>query len=502
MNLTRLFKGLLPAMAVAALIGFAAVPAPSYADDATPARRGDARRRCDPGCAGRRRSALPCRCRAAAAAAPAAPASCSATVLTNCTANSGDTAWILTSVALVLMMTIPGLGLFYGGMVRKKNVGDTVMTSFAITCLVTVLYAVVTYSLSFTAGGGFVGGLSRAFLQGIHYDLGSGANSPNGLAPTIPETVYMMFQMTFAIITPALIAGAFAERMKFSAMLWFIGLWTICVYAPVAHWVWGPDGMFSAANVDDKGNFVGWKQVLDFAGGTVVHINAGVAGLVTAIMLGKRRDMAPPHNMVLTFIGAGLLWVGWFGFNAGSAVSAGLQAGMAMTVTQIATAVAGLTWMFVEWAHRGKPTVVGICSGAVAGLVAITPASGFVGPIGAIVIGVACGVGCYLGATALKHAFGYDDALDCFGVHGVGGVIGALLTGVFAVKEYSGHSGLLEGDFGQFINQFWGVGTVIVYDALVTLIILKVIDVVIGLRVSDEVERDGLDLALHGEVVQ
>ena len=325
--------------------------------------------------------------------------------MTKCTPTGGDTAWMLTSVALVLMMTIPGLGLFYGGMVRKKNVGDTVMTSFAITCLVTVLYAVVTYSLSFTSGGWFIGGLSRAFLQGILSDVNNGGiGNPNPLAPTIPETVYMCFQMTFAIITPALIAGAFAERMKFSAMLWFIGLWAILVYAPVAHWVWGPDGMFSTANVDDKGNFAGWKVVLDFAGGTVVHINAGVAGLMCALMLGKRRDTGPGHNMVLTFIGAGLLWVGWFGFNAGSAVSAGVQAGMAMTVTQIATAVAALTWMFVEWAHRGKPTVIGICSGAVAGLVAITPASGYVGPIGSMVIGVACGVGCYLGATGLKHA--------------------------------------------------------------------------------------------------
>ena len=244
---------------------------------------------------------------------------------------------------------------------------------------------------------------------------------PIPLAPTIPETVYMCFQMTFAIITPALIAGSIAERMKFSAMLWFMGLWAIFVYAPIAHWVWGPDGFMSAANVDDKGNFQGLFQVLDFAGGTVVHIDAGVAGLMCALMLGKRKDTGPGHNMVLTFIGASLLWVGWFGFNAGSAVTAGLQAGMAMTVTQIATAVAALTWMFVEWAHRGKPTVIGIASGAVAGLVAITPASGFVGPVGSMVIGVACGVGCYLGATSLKQAFGYDDALDAFGVHAVGG---------------------------------------------------------------------------------
>jgi Amt family ammonium transporter len=423
-------------------------------------------------------------------------------VLKECSPNSGDTAWMLTSMALVLMMTVPGLGLFYGGMVRKKNVGDTVMTSFAITCLVTVIYAICTYSMAFTSGSPFIGGLSRAFLQGILSDIGKNIGNPNPLAPTIPETVYMCFQMTFAIITPALIAGAFAERMKFSAMLWFIGLWAIFVYAPVAHWVWGPDGIFSVANTDDKGNFAGWVKVLDFAGGTVVHINAGVAGLVSCLVLGKRRDTGPGHNMVLTFIGASLLWVGWFGFNAGSAVSAGLQAGMAMTVTQIATAVAALTWMFVEWAHRGKPTVIGIASGAVAGLVAITPASGYVGPVGSMVIGVACGIGCYLGATSLKHALGYDDALDCFGVHAVGGIIGALLTGVFAVSEYSGASGLIEGNLGQVLNQVIGIVTVIVYDGVVSFIILKIIDVVIGLRVTDEVERDGLDLALHGEVVQ
>ena len=311
---------------------------------------------------------------------------------------------MLTSVALVLMMTIPGLGLFYGGMVSKKNVGDTVMTSFAITALVTVIYFVLTYSLAFTGGSAFIGGFSRVFLQGIHYDLASGANNPNPLAPTIPETVYMMFQMTFAIITPALIAGSFAERMKFSAMLWFIGLWAIFVYAPVAHWVWGPDGFMSAVNVDSRATskaLVPGSRLRRRNGRPYQRGRRG--SRVAAIMLGKRKDPGPGHNMVLTFIGAGLLWVGWFGFNAGSAVSAGLQAGMAMTVTQIATAVAALTWMFVEWAHRGKPTVIGICSGAVAGLVAITPASGFVGPVGALVIGVACGVGCYWGATGLKH---------------------------------------------------------------------------------------------------
>ncbi|MBV8964110.1 MAG: ammonium transporter [Hyphomicrobiales bacterium] len=438
---------------------------------------------------------------AAPAAAATAPA-CDTKTLKECTPNSGDTAWMLTSVALVLMMTIPGLGLFYGGMVRKKNVGDTVMTSFAITCLVTVLFACVTYSLAFTSGTAFVGGLSRAFLRDIVSDISKNIGNPNSLAPTIPETVYMCFQMTFAIITPALIAGSFAERMRFSAMLWFIGLWAIFVYAPIAHWVWGPDGIFSAANTDEKGDFVGWVKVLDFAGGTVVHINAGVAGLMCALMLGKRRDTAPAHNMVLTFIGAALLWVGWFGFNAGSAVSAGVQAGMAMTVTQIATAVAGLTWMFVEWAHRGKPTVVGIASGAVAGLVAITPASGFVGPGGSMLIGVAAGIACYLGATSLKHAFGYDDALDCFGVHAVGGMVGALLTGVFAIEQYGGTPGLLEGNPRQVLNQIIGIAVVFIYDAVISLIILKIVDMAIGLRVDGDTELEGLDLALHGEAVQ
>jgi ammonium transporter, Amt family len=438
----------------------------------------------------------------ASPAAAATPPACDAKTLKECTPNSGDTAWMLTSVALVLMMTIPGLGLFYGGMVRKKNVGDTVMTSFAITCLITVLFACVTYSLAFTGGTAFIGGLSRVFLRDIVSDISKGIGNPNSLAPTIPETVYMCFQMTFAIITPALIAGAFAERMKFSAMLWFIGLWAIFVYAPIAHWVWGPDGIFSAANTDEKGDFAGWVKVLDFAGGTVVHINAGVAGLMCALMLGKRRDTGPAHNMVLTFIGASLLWVGWFGFNAGSAVSAGMQAGMAMTVTQIATAVAGLTWMFVEWAHRGKPTVVGIASGAVAGLVAITPASGFVGPVGSMVIGIAAGIACYLGATSLKHAFGYDDALDCFGVHAVGGMVGAILTGVFAIEQYGGTAGLIEGNPRQVVNQIIGVAVVFIYDAVISLIILKIVDMAIGLRVDGDTELGGLDLALHGEAVQ
>jgi ammonium transporter, Amt family len=435
---------------------------------------------------------------AAPAAAPAEPPppACDAKTLEKCTPNSGDTAWMLTSMALVLMMTVPGLGLFYGGMVRRKNVGDTVMTSFAITCLITVLWAVCTYSMAFRAGSPFIGGLDRAFLQGILSDISKGIGNPNPLAPTIPETVYMCFQMTFAIITPALIAGAFAERMKFSAMLWFIGLWAILVYAPIAHWVWGPDGFLNSSNADAS------VKVLDFAGGTVVHINSGTAGLMAALMLGKRKDTGPAHNMVLTFIGASLLWVGWFGFNAGSAVSAGMQAGMAMTVTQIATAMAGLTWMFVEWSMRGKPTVIGICSGAVAGLVAITPASGFVGPAGALAIGATAGVVCYWGTTGLKHTFGYDDALDCFGVHAVGGIVGALLTGVFAVSQYGGTAGLIEGNPMQVVNQAKGILIVLAYDAVVSLVILKVVDFVIGLRVTDEIEREGLDLTLHGEAVQ
>ena len=433
---------------------------------------------------------------AAPAEAAATPPACDAKVQENCTPNSGDTAWMLTSVALVLMMTIPGLGLFYGGMVRKKNVGDTVMTSFAVTCLVTVLWMILNYSLAFRSGSPFIGGLDRAFLQGIVSDIAKGIGNPNPLAPTIPEVVYVCFQLTFAIITPALIAGAFAERMKFSAMLWFIGLWATLVYAPIAHWVWGSDGFLSSGNND------AWVKVLDFAGGTVVHINSGVAGLMACLVLGKRKDSGPSHNMVLTFIGASLLWVGWFGFNAGSAVTAGLQAGMAMTVTQVATATAALSWMFVEWAMRGKPTVIGICTGAVAGLVAITPASGFVGPVGSLVIGVAAGVICYWGCTGLKHLFGYDDALDAFGVHAVGGIVGALLTGVFAIEQYGGTAGLLEGNPGQVLNQIKGIVIVLVYDAIVSLIILKVVDMAIGLRVPEEVEREGLDLTLHGEAVQ
>jgi len=426
---------------------------------------------------------------APAAAAPAAAPPAAAATAPAPKIDSGDTAWMLTSVALVLMMTIPGLALFYGGMVRKMNVLSTVMQSFMVTCLVTVLWTVVTYSMAFTAGGPFVGGMSRFLLMGMTLD------SVNDLAKTIPESVYMCFQMTFAIITPALICGSVADRMKFSALMWFIGLWAILVYAPVAHWVWGSDGFLNGAGV------------LDFAGGTVVHINSGVAGLMCALMLGKRRgygtEPMAPHNLVYSMIGASLLWVGWFGFNAGSAVTAGTGAGMAMAVTQIATATAALTWMFVEWALKGRPSVLGICSGAVAGLVAITPASGFVDPRGALIIGVVAGIACYWGATGLKHAMGYDDALDAFGVHAVGGTAGAILTGVLAVSAVSeGHSGLIDGNPHQVIVQLYGVGCTIAYDAVVSLVLLKLIDLVIGLRVDSDTEREGLDLAIHGEVVQ
>jgi Amt family ammonium transporter len=400
------------------------------------------------------------------------------------TLDRGDTAWMLTSTALVLMMTIPGLALFYGGMVRKMNVLATAMQSFAICCLVTLLWMIVGYSLAFTEGNQIFGGLSRFFLAGMTLD---GAHD---LAASIPESVFMTFQMTFAIITPALIAGAFADRMKFSALLWFMGLWLIVVYAPVAHMVWG-------------GGLMG-----DFAGGTVVHINAGIAGLVCALVLGKRMGYGktpfPPNNLVYSLIGASLLWVGWFGFNAGSAVAADGRAGMAMAVTQIATAAAALGWMFAEWLTKGKPSVLGVISGAIAGLVAITPASGFVLPGGALVIGIAAGVLCFVASTWMKNALGYDDSLDVFGVHGVGGIIGAILTGVFATMAVTGATdpvGLIDGNAGQVFTQIKGVVITVVYCGVLSFVVLKVVDFVVGLRVSEEIERDGLDLSLHGEVV-
>ncbi|MBI3528524.1 MAG: ammonium transporter [Betaproteobacteria bacterium] len=430
---------------------------------------------------------------AAAPAIPPPPAPTAPTMVEVAKINSGDTAWMLASTALVLLMTIPGLALFYGGMVRKKNVLATVMQSFAITCLVTVLWMIIGYSLAFTPGGtAFLGGLDRFLLGGMAFVNGSRV-SVSHLALTIPESVYMCFQMTFAIITPALIAGAFADRMKFSAMLWFMGLWSILVYAPIAHWVWEPSGWLAS------------RGVLDFAGGTVVHINAGIAGLAAALVMGKRmgygKEAMQPHNLVLTLAGASLLWVGWFGFNAGSAVAADGRAGMAMAVTQIATAAAALAWMFVEWLVKGKPSVLGIASGAVAGLVAITPASGFVAPVGALVIGVAAGILCFWGSTSLKKMMGYDDSLDAFGVHGVGGITGALLTGVFAIKDIGGTAGLLEGNGYQVIVQLIGVVSTLVYGFVVSFLILKGLDLAIGLRVAEEEEQQGLDVSLHGESV-
>ncbi len=399
------------------------------------------------------------------------------------TLNSGDTAWMLTAMALVLFMTIPGLSLFYAGMVRAKNALSVMMQCFAITCLVTVLWALYVYSLAFGSdAGGFIGGLDKAFMRGVTVDALSG---------TIPESVFSMFQLTFAIITPALIVGGFAERMKFSAVMWFMGLWVTLVYAPICHWVWG-------------GGWLGARGVLDFAGGTVVHINAGVAAFVACLMLGKRKGypktLMAPNNMVLTVAGAAMLWVGWFGFNAGSELAADGKAGMAMAVTQIATAAAALMWMFSEWIAHGKPSALGIASGAVAGLVAITPASGFVGPMGALAIGAAAGVGCYLVAVKLKRALGYDDSLDVFGVHAIGGIIGAILTGVF-VDVALGGAGYAEGVTmaAQLGKQILGVAATIVYCGIVSFIILKVIDVVLGLRVDNGQEEEGLDLALHDE---
>ena len=400
------------------------------------------------------------------------------------TLNSGDTAWMLTATALVLFMTIPGLSLFYAGMVRSKNVLSVLMQCFAITSLMTVLWVLYGYSIAFGGEGEYWGGLSKIFLRGVGVDSLSG---------TIPETVFMTFQMTFAIITPALIVGAFAERMKFSAILLFMALWLTFVYAPICHWVWG------------DGGWLGQKGILDFAGGTVVHINAGVAGLVAALVLGKRKGYPttpmPPHNLGYTLMGASMLWVGWFGFNAGSQLAADGTAGMAMAVTQIATATAALGWMFCEWIGHGKPSVLGIASGAVAGLVAITPASGAVGPMGAIAIGAAAGVGCFIASTKIKRALGYDDSLDVFGVHAIGGIIGALLTGVFCATSLGGVG------FGDGINsiggqvgvQFIGVVATITYTGAISYVILKVLDKTIGLRVSEDDETLGLDLSQHDE---
>jgi Amt family ammonium transporter len=404
--------------------------------------------------------------------------------------DSGDTAWMLTSTALVLLMTIPGLGLFYGGMVRKKNVLTTLAQSFGATCLITILWMIIGYSLAFKSNpepslNPLIGSLDYLFLRPL---------TLQSLSGTIPESVFMTFQMTFAIITPALIAGALADRMKFSAFLWFMGLWLIFVYCPIAHWVWG-------------GGWLGALGALDYAGGSVVHLNAGTAALVTCLVLGKRIGLGSenmsPHNLVLSVIGASLLWVGWFGFNAGSAVTSGFNAGMAMAATQIAAAAAALAWMVAEWLVARKPSVLGMISGAVAGLVAITPASGFVDPLGALIIGLAAGAVCYLSAVWVKRLFGYDDSLDAWGVHGVGGALGALLTGVFANSAINpaGKGWLIDGNGRQMLLQFYDVAATFVYCAVVTFIILKLIDLTLGLRVTREVEIEGLDINLHGETV-
>ena len=408
--------------------------------------------------------------------------------------DTGDTAWLLVATALVLMMNIPGLSLFYAGMVRKKNVLATSVQAFAIAALVTVLWFMIGYSLAFTDGGalnGFIGSLSRAFGAGLK-------GSAHELARTVPENVFLMYQATFAVITPAIIAGAFAERMKFSAMLWFMALWLVFVYVPVAHWVWG-------------GGFLGTAGVLDFAGGLVVHLNAGIAGLVCCIVIGKRHgygtEYMAPHNLVLTLIGTSLLWVGWFGFNAGSALASGELAGSAMLNTHISAGIAAMVWMAIEWASRGKPSVLGILSGAVAGLGTITPAAGYVEPWAALLIGASAGAVCYWASVVLKPRLGYDDTLDVFGVHGVGGILGSILVGVFATRAINdvakgGPVGLVDGNAGQIVTQLYGVVVIGVFCAVATWVILKIVDAMVGLRVTRDEEVEGLDTALHGERVQ
>ncbi len=407
------------------------------------------------------------------------------------TINGGDTAWVMTAAVLVLFMTVPGLALFYGGMVRKKNVLGTMMHSFSVAALVSVLWMVIGYSLAFTPGNALVGGLDRLFLNGMSLDMGREMVTVAPNAGTVPESVFMFFQMTFAIISTAIVTGAFAERMKFSSMLLFSGLWMLLVYAPVCHWVWG-------------GGFMGAGGVLDYAGGTVVHINAGVAGLVAVLVMGKRigygKEAMAPHNMVLTLTGAAMLWVGWFGFNAGSAVAANASAGMAMAVTQVAAAAGALTWMLCERVAGHKASALGLASGAVAGLVGITPAAGFVGPQAALAIGVLTAVGAYLASVSLKRKLGYDDSLDAFGIHGVGGMIGAVLTGLlFSNSIFGGEASV----GSQVLIQLKDVVSTVVYSGIATFVLLKLVSVVCGgLRVDEEQERMGLDLSVHGERVE
>ncbi|MGR6980259.1 ammonium transporter [Testudinibacter sp. P27/CKL/0425] len=401
--------------------------------------------------------------------------------------SAGDTAWVMVSALLVLFMTLPGLALFYAGMVRKKNVLATMVQSIAVACLISLLWICFGYSLAFTSNNGFIGGTERFFLNGLNVFSESEQLTIFPGASTIPESVFMLFQMTFAIIAAAIITGAFAERIKFSAMLLFSGLWSLLIYVPTAHWVWGPDGWLAA------------DGVLDYAGGTVIHINAGIAGLVGAIMLGKRigygKEAMPPHNLVLTLIGMAMLWIGWFGFNAGSALAADGRAGMAMATTQVATASAALAWIITERLCGHKPSALGLASGAIAGLVAITPAAGFVSVQSAVALGAISGVICFWSATKLKYWLGYDDSLDAFGIHGIGGIVGAVLTGVFVSTDITG------GDASLWV-QIESVLITIGYSAVGSAILLFIVDKMVGLRVEKDQERQGLDVVLHGERVE
>jgi Amt family ammonium transporter len=401
--------------------------------------------------------------------------------------DAADTAWMISASGLVLMMSIPGLALFYAGMVRKKNVLATMAQTLAAVALGSILWMLIGYSLAFTGDGPAIGTLDRLMLHGM------GLDAINPLAKTIPESVFMLYQMTFAIITVALVAGSVADRMRFSAYLWFVALWLLLVYVPIAHWVWG-------------GGFLGTAGVLDFAGGTVVHLNAGIGGLVACFLLGSRRgygtDNLAPFDLSLAVIGTGLLWVGWFGFNGGSALGVNARAGFAIVATHLAACAGVMTWSLLEWLDRGKPSVLGMISGAVAGLGTITPASGYVLPWHGIVIGIVAGALCYWACTRLKNRLGYDDSLDVFGVHGIGGLAGTMLAGVFAVASVGGTAGLIEGHAGQVLTQLYGVAVTLAWSGIVTFVLLKVIGFFLPLRVRDEDERIGLDVALHGEALQ
>ncbi|MDR7308581.1 Amt family ammonium transporter [Rhodoferax saidenbachensis] len=421
---------------------------------------------------------------AAAAVVPSPPPPSKPSLVGQDTINGADTAWMMTSTALVLLMTLPGIALFYGGMVRKKSVINTMASVVAIAAMISLLWFAVGYSLAFTPGSSWLGGTDRLWFSGLNYLKEAGQVAVSHVAPNVPESVYAMFQLTFAIITAALIVGAFVERMRFSAMLWFIGMWSIVVYAPIAHWVWEPGGWLVQMGV------------LDFAGGSVVHINAGISGLVCAYMLGARKGYGKepfePFNLGLTMAGAGLLWVGWFGFNAGSAVASDGRAGLAMAVTHIAASAGAISWMLGEWVMRGRPSLLGLCSGLVAGLVAITPAAGFVTPRDAVIFGAVAGLACYWGATGLKRMLNADDSLDVFGVHGIGGIVGSLMTGYFASKNISGVT-------GSVAIQAIGVLAVLAYSGLMSWALLWLTKVIVGLRVDENSELVGLDVSQHRE---